>query len=173
MDYLKKLDEYFIMIEEAFDNPFNINWITKNNLLLGAFKLNNNLYTIKCKNYGDNFWSFRFDFFNSDTKQFSSELTNNNKDVFRVLPTIKQAFYHLFDTTNPICIIFGAVDNSSSRRSIYKKFSNQFCKEKDWLLFDKSYLNMNLFALYDKNLDPILLYDKIKVVVEDEKFGEN
>ena len=70
-------------------------------------------------------------------------------------------------------IIFGAVDKSSSRRSIYKRFSNQFCEEKDWLLFDKSYLIMNLFALYDKSIDLELLYDKIKVVVEDEKFGES
>jgi hypothetical protein len=173
MNYLKKLDEYFIMIEEAFDNPLPISWITKDNLLLGAFKLNNNLYTIKCKNYGDNFWSFRFDFFNTKTKQFSTELTNNNKDVFRVLPTIKQAFYHLYDTTSPICIIFGAVDKSSSRRSIYLRFAKQFCNEKNWLLLDKTYLDMNLFSLYANNIDLELLYDKIKIVVEDEKFGES
>jgi hypothetical protein len=44
MDYLQKIDEYFKMIEEALNNPLPINWQNKNNLYIGEFNINNNIY---------------------------------------------------------------------------------------------------------------------------------
>ncbi len=86
MIHIKKLDDFFDSISEAFDNPLPIKWIDKDMILRGLFSVNNNVYQIVCENKDNNIW--KYDFYHYDENNtFSPEITNINSDKFRVLPT--------------------------------------------------------------------------------------
>ena len=111
MDYLQKIDDYFQMLEEALNNPLPINWRTNNNLYIGEFIINNNTYVIDCENLGDDVWFFSFDYIGLNNIR-SNALTNNNKDVYRILPTIVQGakLADIMTILGSIDIIMGEVD---------------------------------------------------------------
>lgn len=47
MKNLKKLDSYFDELLEAFNNPLDIKWIDKGDILRGLFSINGNIYQKK------------------------------------------------------------------------------------------------------------------------------
>lgn len=91
---IKKLDEYFKIISEAFENPLSIRWVDKDNILIGLFTVNNNIFQINCINKNNNIWKYEF-YIMDENKNFSPELTKNEKDKYRVLPTVKSGMMYL------------------------------------------------------------------------------
>ena len=152
MDYLQKIDEYFKMINDALNNPLPINWQNKNNLYIGEFNINNNTYIIDCEDLGNNIWFFSFDYIGLDNIRINA-LTNNNKDVYRILPTIKSAFEHLYNTKNPDCIIFAIFDESTGRRKIYDKFANDFSIKNNLNLLNKESNGKRVYSIYNNIID--------------------
>lgn len=175
--FIKKMDDYFDMISEAFDNPLPIKWIDKVDILRGLFTVNDNVYQIVCENKGNNIWKYDFYFYEKDKNSFSVELTENNKDKFRVLPTVRIGIQHLYDNKKVDCIVFGASDKSKGRKKIYESFCLDFSKVNKLEYYTRIYSDLNesvdrqIFILYKDRIDKEILSDTILKILEDEKFG--
>ena len=176
MIHIKKLDDFFDSISEAFDNPLPIKWIDKDMILRGLFTINNNIYQIVCENKGNNIW--KYDFYHYDENNiFSPEITNINNDKFRVLPTVKVGLQYLYDNNDVDVIIFGASDKSKGRKKLYESFCEDFSKRNDLNYYTKVYSNLDqnvdrqIFVLFKSEVDRDILSDKIIQIIEEEKFG--
>ncbi len=165
---IKKLDEYFKTISEAFENPLPIKWVDKNNILIGLFTINNNIFQINCINKDNNIWKYDFYIMDKD-KNFSPELTKNEKDKYRVLPTIKSGMQYLLDNKQVDAVVFGATDNSRGRKKLYESFCIDFSKDNNLEFYTNIQDNKQIFTMYKKNIDNNLLIDTIKKIVEEEK----
>jgi hypothetical protein len=126
--FIKKMDDYFDKLSEAFDNPLDIKWIDNDDILRGLFTINDNIYQIVCENKDNNIWKYDFYFYEKD-KKFSPELTGFEKDKFRVLPTIENGIEYLYNNKKVDCIIFGASDKSKGRKKLYTAFCEKFCEK--------------------------------------------
>lgn len=174
MSNIKKLDEFFEMISEAFDNPLDIEWVDKGDILRGFFTVNDRIYQIVCENIGYDTWKYDFFFF-KENKEFSIELTNIEKYKFRVLPTVESGIKYLFDNKNPNAIIFGAGDKSKGRKKLYDSFCKKFSEDNDLKFYTKIYTDLDknidkqIFLMYKDNIDLDLLTKIIYKILHDEK----
>jgi len=165
---IKKLDEYFKIISEAFDNPLPIRWVDKDSILIGLFTVNDNIFQINCINKTNNIWKYDFYIMDKD-KNFSPELTKNEKDKYRVLPTIKSGMKYLIDNKKVNAIVFGTVDKSKSRKKLYESFCNDFSKENNFDFYTNIQDDKQIFVMYKKNIDKNILTDIIIKIVDEEK----
>ncbi len=165
MKYIKNFDEslrkYFSKIEEAYDNPVEIDWILNdNNSLIGVFKINNNLYKIACINEGNNIWSYKFYYNDGDNDK--TELTGFKKDSFKVLPTITIGLENLIVTKKPDAVIYAAFDSSHGRKKLYDSFSNNFSKKYEFRYKTYQFADKQVYILYKNNIDRHLLISKVE-----------
>lgn len=165
---IKKLDDYLKYINEAFDNPLPIKWIDKDESIRGLFIVNENIYNISCINKGNYIWKYDFYFIDKD-KTFSPELTNNEKDKYRVLPTIKSGMLYLINNKNVNAIVFGAADSSKGRKKLYESFCNKFSKDNSLEFYTKLQDDKQIFVMYKKNIDKNILVDTIINIIDSEK----
>jgi hypothetical protein len=176
MKKIKKIDEYFDNLSEAFDNPLPIKWVDKGDILRGLFTVNDNIYQIVCVNKGNNIWKYDFYFFEKN-KNFTPELTGLEKDKFRVLPTVKDGIKYLYDNKDINAIVFGASDKSKGRKKLYEQFCKYFSSENNLEFYTKVHSDLNenidrqIFVLYKNNLDIDILTNTILEILEEEKFG--
>lgn len=155
---IKKLDEYFNMLSEAFNNPLKIKWINKDDILIGVFSTNNNTYSIKCINKGYNIWKYDF-FILNENDNFSPELTNNEKDKYRVLPTVKSGIQYLLDNKKVDAVIFGATDKSKGRKKLYESFCEEFSKLNNLEFYTNIQDDKQIFIMFNKNINKKTLID--------------
>lgn len=173
---VKRIDEYFNSLSEAFNNPLNIRWIDKHSVLRGLFTVNDNVYQIVCQEKGSKIWKYDFYFYSKDEK-FSPYLTGLEKDKFRILPTVKLGMQYLYDNKDVDSIIFGASDNSKGRKKIYESFCLYFCEKNNLEYYTKVYSDLNesidrqIFILNKKSIDKDVLSNTILKILEEEKFG--
>ena len=165
MDFTKSMDDFFDSIEEAFNNPLEIRWIDKTNIIIGLFHVNNRVFQINCENKNNNFWKYDFYLMDKD-KNLSPELTGLDKDKYRVMPTVKKGFYYLYDNKNPDAIIFGAGDKSRGRKKLYESFAQEFALEKNYIFYTKMFNNKQVFILYKEHADKKLLYNTLIEIIE-------
>jgi len=165
---IKKLDEYFKTISEAFENPLPIKWVDKNSILIGLFTVNSNIFQINCINKDNNIWKYDFYIMDKD-KNFSPELTKNEKDKYRVLPTVKSGMQYLLDNKEVDAVVFGATDNSRGRKKLYESFCIEFSKDNNLEFYTKIQDNKQIFTLFKKNIDKKILTDTIIQIVDEEK----
>ena len=165
---IKKLDDYFNMLSEAFENPLPIRWVDKNEILIGLFTVNDNIFQINCINKDNNIWKYDF-YIMDDNKNFSPELTKNDKDKYRVLPTVKLGMQHLIDNKKVDAVVFGATDNSRGRKKLYESFCIEFSKDNNFEFYTKIQDNRQIFIIYKNNIDKQILTDTIINIVEEEK----
>lgn len=160
---IKTFDDFWYHFNEAFNNPVHIKWIDKEVELIGLFIVNNKVYNILCKDVGDNIWTFKFYHF-IDNK-LSPELTNDYKNSFKVLPTIKNAFEYLVSEKSPNSIIFGALDESEGRKKLYSSFSVDFSKKYNYEYTTNKIDNKQIFIL-SKDIDKEILFKKVVELIE-------
>jgi hypothetical protein len=165
---IKKLDEYFKTISEAFENPLPIKWVDKNSILIGLFTVNSNIFQINCINKDNNIWKYDFYIMDKD-KNFSPELTKNEKDKYRVLPTVKSGMQYLLDNKEVDAVVFGTTDNSRGRKKLYESFCIEFSKDNNLEFYTKIQDNKQIFTLFKKNIDKKILTDTIIQIVDEEK----
>ena len=165
---IKKLDEYFKIISEAFENPLSIRWVDKDNILIGLFTVNNNIFQINCINKNNNIWKYEF-YIMDENKNFSPELTKNEKDKYRVLPTVKSGMMYLVNNKKVDAIVFGATDSSRGRKKLYESFCNDFSKENNFEYYTSIQNDKQIFVMYSKNIDKNILIDTIIKIVDEEK----
>jgi len=167
---LKKLDYFFNILKEAFDNPLEIKWVDKGNTLIGLFRNNENVYKINCINKNNNIWKYDFYFF-EENKIFTTELTGLNKDKYRVLPTIKIGIQYLVDNKSPNAIVFGAADKSKGRKKLYESFCIDFASKNNFNFYTKIEDDKQLFILFKDSLDKDILTETVIKIIDEEKFG--
>jgi hypothetical protein len=174
---IKKLDDFFDMLSEAFDNPVNIRWVDGRNMLRGLFTINDNIYQIVCDNKGDNIWRYDFYFYEKCNNEFTPKMTGIEKDKFRVLPTVESGINYFFRDKNPDAIIFGASDKSRGRKKIYEGFCEKFAEINNLKFYTKIYtdsltnIDRQIFILYKNDIDMDILTKTIYEILKEEKFG--
>lgn len=164
---MKTWKEFWKNMNEGLDNPVDIKWTDKGGELGGFFIVNDKVYSIICKDKGDRVWTFKFYKFDENTKKLSPELTGDNKNVFRVLPTIKDGFDYLIEVKNPDALVFGALDSSEGRKKLYHSFSEKMVLEYGFKYSTNQNGDKQIFILY-KNIDKDLLMDKVVQITEEE-----
>ena len=170
MSNIKKINEYFKMLSEAFDNPVEIRWVNKDNNLIGLFIVNDNVYQINCNNIGDNFWTYKFFFYDKLKNVMDPNLTGFDKDKYRVLPTIKNGLIYLIENKNIDCLIYGALDDSLSRKKLYNDISNEISTKYNFEYITQGIGEMGkkqIYILYKSSVDRDLLFKKVEKIVND------
>ena len=162
---MKKWENFCKEMNEGLDNPTEIKWIDKEQELGGFFAINDKTYTIICKNVGENIWTYKFYRFNG--KQLSPDLTNDDKNVFRVLPTIESGFYYLIDKKNPSGLIYAALDKSEGRKKIYHSFSEKMVKKYGYIYNTNRTQDKQIYILYKPNMNKDIIFNKVKELVEE------
>lgn len=150
MDLIKKLDDYFLMVEESLDKPMDIGWKKVGSDVFGIFDVNSTIYKIEfIKQVGNNF-SFSFCWKNG--QEWDYKMTNLEKGKFYVLSTIVSALNHLFREYNPDSILFSAIDTSNTRKRLYKIYCQDFCKEINYKLIDRGNERMIMYIIFDDKI---------------------
>lgn len=176
--FIKNLDDYFKMMSESFDDPLPIKWVDNVNTLIGLFTVNNNVYQISCIEKANNIWKYDFYIVEKDKNiiTLSPELTNKEKDKFRVLPTIKDGLDYLILKKSPKSIIIGATDRSRGRKKLYESTLRNIANNKEYEFYTKIYqitddiLDIKqIFVLYKSDIDKDVLSETILKSIEDEK----
>ena len=166
------LDGYFDQIKEAFDTSVDIRWIEKESLV-GLFIISDEVYQIFCKDYGNNVWSFKFQHYDKMNKIFTHDLTGiKGNSKFTILGTIIKAFEYLIINKTPSVIVYGAGDSSRGRKNLYNTFCNDISKKYGYQKMNKLQNDKQLFINFKNDIDPELLFNKIKNIVDDS-FGIN
>lgn len=174
MNLIKKINNYFNTLEESFNTPYLVNWDIDNYKMIGLFTSKNSInYKITCHIQIGNNWSFTFHWFNDDLNKWDSELIKVSNDQFAVLSTIRDSMYELFNIKNPNSIIFSAVDNNELRKSLYKKFSNDFCSKNNYEMINKSTNHRDIFVLLKKNLSDLDKEDIMNSVIKIIEIGKS
>jgi hypothetical protein len=96
-------------------------------------------------------------------------LTKNEKDKYRVLPTVKSGMQYLLDNKEVDAVVFGATDNSRGRKKLYESFCIEFSKDNNLEFYTKIQDNKQIFTLFKKNIDKKILTDTIIQIVDEEK----
>ena len=146
----KYLDFAFDKVFDALQNPVNIIWKEKSNAIFGTFFISEREYSIKAVLIKKNVFKFKF-YSKKEDGTYSTSMTGLNTDVYRVIPTIKNAMIYLIENYNPNGIMFGATDNSDTRKKMYTSFSEELEKKYLYNFYTKGKNNITIFLLY-KNL---------------------
>jgi hypothetical protein len=166
--FIKKVDDFFNEVNEAFNNPLEIKWVDKGSLI-GLFTVNDNVYKINCQDYGNNIWKYNFYLYNEKDNTFGIKPNNNEKDKYRVLPTVKSGMEYLISNKIVEAIIFGALDSSRGRKKLYESFCEDFSKKHDFSFYTKINEDKQLFILYKDSIDREVMFSKLKEMIKDEK----
>jgi len=120
MSKFKKFDEYMYGIQEALNIPISVIWKKTKTSWTGQFKIEENTYTIKIKNYSSNkkHYLFKFD------ANGKFNLLNDIKKAYSTIPTIESAATEFIKIERPDVFIFCSTNDSKARNVFY----DIFCK---------------------------------------------
>jgi hypothetical protein len=160
------LDEYFIKLNEAFDNPLVINWTSEGNFIYGFFNIGEKEYQIEANFIINDFMTFKFKIKKCD--DYSTELVNDgSNDYIRVIPTIKEALLYLLDVIKPNGVIFAAMDSSNGRKFVYDRFIVDYIKNNDFYNgFSNFFRGAKIYTIYLKTIDKDIPSETLKFVIE-------
>lgn len=167
---IKKLDEFFDLLNETFEKSLEIKWINQGNDLIGLFSTNENAYQINCIDKGDNIW--RYDFYHvtkSTNFTFSPNLLVSVKDRFNILSTVKEGLYYLINNKEVDAIVFGATDRSRGRKKLYERFCKDFSIKTGYKFYTRVQNDNQLFLLFKENIDLEILTNKVISIIDEEK----
>lgn len=176
--FIKGMDDFFVMLKEAFNSPLPIKWIDNTNELIGLFTINDNVYQINCVEKSDGIW--KYDFYivekSDDNIVLSPELTGKEKDKFRVLPTILNGLDALIEKKSPMSIIVGATDKSRGRKKLYESHLKDLSIKKGYEFYTRVYQSSDdisdtkqIFVLYKEDINKDILSKVIFKSIEEEK----
>lgn len=161
-----KFDEFLNSLFESYDSHVDIKWIDKDNKLIGLFSVEGRVYQITCINKGGNVWTYKFHIYDTIKNGFSPELTNFNTGKMSVLSTIRRGMDYLINTKSPNAIIFGALDESESRKKLYWIYSSEIVREYEYERITQNQNNKQIFILY-KKIDKNYLLTIVKNIIEE------
>ena len=163
---MKSWEDFCVEMNEGLDNPVDIKWVDKGSELGGFFIVNEKVYSIICKNRGDNIWTYKF--YRYDDKLLTPELSKNfDNNVFRVLPTVESGLYYLINLKNPSGIIYGALDKSEGRKKLYHSTSEKISEEFGFIYNTNRNNDKQIYILYKPTIDKEVIFNKVKEIIEE------
>lgn len=105
-------------LNEADKTPVDIKWVKENNEMHGEFLIEDQIFTIEVTKLENTYVPdiYQFKFYRGSNR---TEIFNDIKYVYKVIPTIKQAFDYVISTLHPSILLFATIDNSSMRKKLY------------------------------------------------------
>ena len=170
LEFLKTLNDYIDLVNETFNSPQPIEWINKENNLFGFFEVENNHYRIECMKQIGNNYSYAFSIYKDG--KYDYHLTKLGLSGLKVLSTVIAGMEYLYDTYQPNAIIFSAIDDSESRKSLYERYCERFCNKHDYKFSNRGALDKIIFVLYKNNLSALSreeIFAAVKKMIEEGK----
>lgn len=164
---IRSWEDFCTEIREGLDNPVDIRWVDKGIELGGFFVVNDKTYSIICKDKGDNIWTYKFYRFDDIDKKLSPDLTKDNKNVFRVLPTVELGLSYLIDIKNLSGLIYGALDRSEGRKKLYHSFSEKLADKYGFIYNTSRSDDKQIYILYKPNFGKDIIFNKVREIVEE------
>ncbi len=141
-DFNHRIDNDFIVIEEALNTPIPVDLIKTNFGYEGTFKIENNNYVITIEKTCDGeCYLFKF------TMNNIYDMVGDVRKAFSVIPTIKKVVGEFISKNNPNLFIFLKTDTSESRERIYNEFSDEMSKKYDYKRSVKTIDNVVVYFL--------------------------
>jgi hypothetical protein len=160
------LDEYFIKLNEAFDNPLVINWTSEGNFIYGFFNIGEKEYQIEAHFIINDFMTFKFSI-KIGSNQSVKIVNDGSVDFIRVIPTIRQGLLYLLDVVKPNGIIFGVTDGLKGREMVYDRFIDIDIKNSSKYDANMEYVDKyKIYTIYLKTLDVNIPIETTIFVVE-------
>jgi hypothetical protein len=163
---IEKFDEYFNKIEESLNSSVDINWIGKDKNYIGHFEISGEKYRIEYLLQIGNNYSYSFSIYKDN--RWTYDISNSGNPL-SVLSTVVKGIEYLFNETKPDSIIFTAIDDNQTRKSLYEKYCNDFCIKNDYRLSNRGNDKMMMFVLFDDKLDidkKDLIFQSAKKIIE-------
>jgi hypothetical protein len=167
---IDKYDNYIRKLFESYENPVDIRWVDKDNKLIGLFIIDNIVYKIECSLHENDIWSYKFMRHIKDN-DFTLQLNDENNKIttlskMNVLGTIRKGMEYLIINKNPSALIFSALDESTGRKKLYQRFSDEIVKEFKYTQVTFLKDGKQIFILY-KNIDLKIVIDVIGDIIFD------
>lgn len=151
MNIIKEFNNYISLVEESLDSPVDISWEFNTNEIFGYFSVDDKKYRIEfLKQIGNN-WSYSFSYLSENS--WSYNITHSGVSGFSVLSTIKSGLYEMYKNFNPNSIIFSAIDNSNSRKRLYKSFCQDFCQVNSLNFSNRGDDHHQIFLMFRNDLE--------------------
>jgi hypothetical protein len=170
MNLIKKFEDYFKEINEAFNTDVDITWIETNDNMLGTFKVDENIFKIECYRQIGNNWSYSFCIYKNNI--WSYDIADLGKNGFSVLSAVIKGLNYLYNKQYPNSIMFSAIDDSNTRKRLYEKFCNDFCKKHDYKLSNRGNDSKVFFILFKDGIsenEKEEIFNSVKKVIENGK----
>jgi hypothetical protein len=169
MNLIDKFNEYFNKLQESLNSPQDISWVKDFDNFIGNFEINDNKYRIEyLKQIGENY-SYSFSILKDGKWSYD---VSNIGDGFKVLSTITNGISFLFEKTNPDSITFSAIDENDTRKRLYERFCNDFCKKNNFKLSNRGTEEIIIFVLFNDMLSndrKELIFQSVKKIIEEGK----
>jgi hypothetical protein len=133
---------------------------------IGYFNIGEDKYRIEYLLQIGNNYSYSFSIFKDDN--WSYDITKSN-NTFSVLSTVTKGIEYLFSETKPDSIIFTAIDDNKTRKSLYEKFCNDFCQKNDYKLSNRGNEKLVMFIIFNDRLNndrKELIFQSAEKIVE-------
>jgi hypothetical protein len=173
MEFIKKYEKYLNKLKESFDSDIDVNWIKKENRLIGLFKIDDRLYQLDFNRIGDS-WSYKFYFIKKENDEIVLDInkTGFSKDNFKVLSTAKRGLIKFLNDESPNALVFSAQSEEgvdiSKRMKIYQDMlisSADSFPEYNYKIENIS--GNQIYTLFKKKLDnPDETFNNIRDIIE-------
>jgi hypothetical protein len=173
MSFILKYEKYLNELKESFDSDIDVNWVRKENRLMGFFKIDDNLYQLDFNRIGDS-WSYKFYFIKTDNDEIILDVskTGFNKDYFKVLATAKGGLVKFLKEESPNAVIFSAQSEESvdisKRMKIYQDMLVSSVDDFPEYNYKIENISGNqIYTLFKKELDnPDETFNNIREIIE-------
>jgi hypothetical protein len=173
MEFILKYKSYLNGLKESFNSNINVNWIEKENRIIGLFEINTNVYQLDFNSIGDS-WSYKFYFVKNDNGEIVLDVnkTGFNKDTFKVLATAKKGLFKFIYDKSPNALVFSAQSEEgggiSKRMKIYQEMvisSIDIFPEYNYSIENIS--GNQVYTIFNKKLDnPDKTFNNIREIIE-------
>jgi hypothetical protein len=173
MEFILKYKNYLDDLKESFNSDINVNWIEKDNRIIGLFKIDNNVYQLDFNRVGDS-WSYKFYFVKSINGEIVLDVgkTGFNKDSFKVLSTAKKGLIKFIKDKSPNALVFSAQseegEDISKRMKIYQEMLISSIENFSEYNYNIENISGNqIYTIFKKKLNnPDITFNNIKDIIE-------
>ena len=152
---INKFDDFIRLINESYNSPVEINWVSNTNVELdGEFYINDTKYLIECGEWDNNIWSYKFYRIEGDEKII--DLVNDSKNKMSVLSTIRDGMRYLIESKEPSALIINVMDGSRGRDNLWRRFSKEISEKYNFSYKNTDIMGTSNFFLYkDINFEDV------------------
>ena len=144
---IEKFNHFIKLINEAFENPVEINWKLDNEKEFdGEFYVDDIKYIIECSEWNNNIWSYKFSRIENGEKIM--DIVEDSVRKMRVLSTIRLGMSELIKHKKPSGLIINITDGSRGRDYLWGRFSKEISEKFNYQLTNKQIMGYSTFFLW-------------------------